>query len=80
MSDQVTNTTQEKITRIRARLEKLYDAESNALEMQSVSNAEGEAQAYASLSTIQKSIRDLEAQLDLLLNEAKGTVTMYWSL
>lgn len=71
---------EERIKRIKSRLELLYAAEIKALEMQSVSNKEGELQTVASLSTIQGSISKLETELDALQVSERGNVIMFWDL
>jgi len=69
----------ERLTKLKSRLEKAYAAEERALEMQVASNAEGEQSTVASLSSIRVLIKDLEDQIAAI--EGSGTaVTMAWEM
>ena len=67
-----------KLARLRSRLDLAYAAEAKALECQNTSNAEGEQNAVASLSSIRALITDLEKQVDDLT--ITSPVTMFWKM
>ncbi|EJZ9093445.1 hypothetical protein OIX85_003856 [Vibrio parahaemolyticus] len=69
----------DKLTRLKERLSKAYEAEERALEAQSTGNAEGEQHSVASLSAIRALIKDLEEQIDAIEGRTMS-VTMAWGM
>lgn len=72
------NTDDDRLKLLKERLARAYEAEKQALEMQSVSNKEGEAQSMANLKDIQALIDKLESQISVIEGGTAGNVTMFW--
>lgn len=72
-------TKEEELAFHRERLKLAYEAEKNALECQSTSNAEGEQQAMASLAQIRATIASIRADIAALEGDT-GSVTMFWEM
>lgn len=70
---------EEKLQRLKARLQKAYEAEERALEAQSTGNAEGEQHAVASLSSIRALIKDLETQIEAIEGQT-AAFAMSWEM